>query len=73
MYIVRMVEDGNKIFEILYLVVYDYDMFLVGRSSGMGIVVIKGLGDWMEFDEFGVIGDLIVFEDFFFRVFVLVI
>ncbi|KAF3494497.1 hypothetical protein DY000_02058056 [Brassica cretica] len=72
-YIVRMVEDGNKTSEILHSVAYDYDMFLVGRSSGMGTAVTKGLGDWMEFDELGVIGDLIASEDFPSRASVLVI
>ncbi|KAL1201916.1 Cation/H(+) antiporter 6B [Cardamine amara subsp. amara] len=61
-YIDWMVADGTKTSKILHSVAYDYDLFLVGRRSGIGTTVTSGLGDWMEFDELGIIGDLLASE-----------
>ncbi|CAN8305922.1 unnamed protein product [Cochlearia groenlandica] len=58
-YIEWTVADGTETSTILHSVAYDYDLFIVGRTSGFGTVATKGLGDWMEFDELGVIGDLL--------------
>lgn len=57
-----MVADGTETSKILHAVAYDYDLFLVGRRSGIGTRVTRGLGDWMEFDELGIIGDLLASE-----------
>ncbi|XP_013614524.1 cation/H(+) antiporter 6B [Brassica napus] len=72
-YIVRMVAEGGETSKILHSVAYDYDMFIVGRSSGNGTEATKGLGDWTEFEELGIIGDLLASEDFPSRASVLVL
>lgn len=63
-YIDMMVTDGTETSKILHSVAYDYDLFIVGRRSGIGTTITRGLGDWMEFDELGVIGDLLASEYF---------
>ncbi|CAA7033733.1 unnamed protein product [Microthlaspi erraticum] len=72
-YIDMTVADGRETSKILHSVSYDYDLFLVGRSSGIGTAVTKGLRDWMEFDELGVIGDLLASEYFPSRASVLIV
>ncbi|VVA90460.1 unnamed protein product [Arabis nemorensis] len=72
-YIDMMVADGRETSKILHSVAYDYDLFLVGRSSGIGTAVTKGLGDWMEFEELGVIGDLLASEYYPSRASVLIV
>lgn len=67
------VADGIETSKILHSVAYDYDLFLVGRRSGIGTTVTKGLGDWMEFDEIGIIGDLLASEYFPSRASVLIL
>lgn len=72
-YIDWKVADGRETSKILHSVSYDYDLFLVGRSSGIGTAVTKGLRDWMEFDELGVIGDLLASQYFPSRASVLIV
>lgn len=64
-YLEEIVDDGFDILRIFFLIVSVFDLFVVGRSLGMGIDVMRVLSEWMEFDELGVIGDLLVLLDFF--------
>ncbi|XP_010488504.2 PREDICTED: LOW QUALITY PROTEIN: cation/H(+) antiporter 6B-like [Camelina sativa] len=67
------VADGTETSTFLHSVAYDYDLFVVGRRSGIGTTVTTGLGEWMEFDELGVIGDLLASEYYPSRASVLII
>lgn len=57
----------------LCFMVFDYDFFIVGRICGENYEVIRGIENWCEFEEFGVIGDFLVFLDFLSKIFVLVV
>ncbi|CAN8305918.1 unnamed protein product [Cochlearia groenlandica] len=64
-YVEESVTDGADTATILLSVAKaSFDLFVVGKSSGMGTDVTKALSDWTEFDELGVIGDLLVSSDF---------
>lgn len=72
-YVEETVNDGSDTSRILLSIANSFDLFVVGRSTGMGTDVTRALGDWTEFDELGVIGDLLVSSDFPHRGSVLVV
>ncbi|CAN8295022.1 unnamed protein product [Cochlearia groenlandica] len=72
-YVEETVNDGSETSRILLSIANSFDLFVVGRSTGVGTDVTRALGDWTEFDELGVIGDLLVSEDFPRRASVLVV
>ena len=63
-YLEETVDDGSDTSRILLSIASAFDLFVVGRSSGMGTDVTRALSEWTEFDELGVIGDLLVASDF---------
>ncbi|KAK3015679.1 hypothetical protein RJ639_007516 [Escallonia herrerae] len=40
-----------------------YDMWIVGRKHGINPVLIRGLSNWSEYHELGVIGDYVASRD----------
>lgn len=69
----KRVKEGAETSVILRSIAYDYDLFIVGRSSGMNCAVTKGLTQWTEFEELGTIGDVIASKEFPSRASVLVL
>ncbi|KFK43116.1 hypothetical protein AALP_AA1G082100 [Arabis alpina] len=67
------INDGSDTARILLSIANSFDLFVVGRSTGSGTDVTRALSDWVEFDELGVIGDLLVSSDFPHRASVLVV
>ncbi|KAK2647455.1 hypothetical protein Ddye_014944 [Dipteronia dyeriana] len=47
----------------LQLIEKDYDLILVGRRHNKYSTLLKGLSDWSEFEELGVIGDIFASSD----------
>lgn len=72
-YIDTTVSDGSETSKILRSMANDYDLFVVGRSSGVGTEVTNGISEWAEFDELGPIGDLLASHEFPSRASVLVV
>ncbi|CAA7033734.1 unnamed protein product [Microthlaspi erraticum] len=72
-YMDKEVSDGSETSKILRAMAHDFDMFIVGRSSGIGTEATSGLSEWTEFDELGPIGDLLASHEFPSRSSVLVV
>ena len=72
-YIDKSISDGSETSKILRAMGNDYDLFIVGRSSGVGTEATSGLGEWTEFEELGPIGDLLASHEFPSRASVLVV
>ncbi|XP_024008088.1 cation/H(+) antiporter 6A [Eutrema salsugineum] len=72
-YIDRAVSDGSETSKILRGMANDYDLFIVGRSSGIDTEATSGISEWTEFDELGPIGDLLASHEFPSRASVLVV
>ncbi|XP_010557361.1 PREDICTED: cation/H(+) antiporter 6A-like isoform X2 [Tarenaya hassleriana] len=72
-YVDREVSDGSETSVILCSMAHDYDLLIVGRSSGGDSVVTRGISEWTEFEELGPIGDLLASKDFPTRASVLVV
>ncbi|KAE8697030.1 hypothetical protein F3Y22_tig00110634pilonHSYRG00028 [Hibiscus syriacus] len=72
-YITRVSKDGQQASRIVQSIAGDYDLIIVGRRYGVDSVETKGLSDWSEFPELGVIGDLLASPDFNCRISVLVV
>jgi len=63
-YVEETVNDGSDTSTLLLSIANSFDLFVVGRSAGVGTDVVSALSEWTEFDELGVIGDLLVSQDF---------
>ncbi|ESQ36075.1 hypothetical protein EUTSA_v10006822mg [Eutrema salsugineum] len=72
-YVEETVNDGSDTSRILLSMANAFDLFVVGKSTGMGTDVTRALSDWTEFDELGTIGDLLVSSEFPHRGSVLVV
>ncbi|XP_027368414.1 cation/H(+) antiporter 3-like [Abrus precatorius] len=57
------VEGGPQIASILRQMVEDHDFFIVGRRHGIDGPQTKGLQEWSEFSELGLIGDYLASAD----------
>ncbi|KAK4272066.1 hypothetical protein QN277_020666 [Acacia crassicarpa] len=57
-------EGGSDIASVVRDLVDDHDFFIVGRRHDVESSVTSGLKDWCEFEELGVIGDLLASPDF---------
>ncbi|XP_010523127.1 PREDICTED: cation/H(+) antiporter 5 [Tarenaya hassleriana] len=72
-YMEERVADGSETSRVLMSAAKFYELFVVGRGSGLNSEVTAALGDWVEFEELGVIGDLLVSRDFPHKASVLVV
>lgn len=72
-YVDKEVSDGSETSKILRGMANDFDLFIVGRSSGIDTEVTSGVSEWTEFDELGPIGDLLASHEFPSRSSVLVV
>ncbi|CAH8384028.1 unnamed protein product [Eruca vesicaria subsp. sativa] len=72
-YIDRTVSDGSDTSKILRAMGNDHDLFVVGKSSGVGTDATNGITEWAEFDELGPLGDLLASHEFPSRASVLVV
>ncbi|XP_061373033.1 cation/H(+) antiporter 4-like [Gastrolobium bilobum] len=72
-YIKVMVNNGPETSAALRDIANEHDFFIVGRRHQSGLTQIKGLSDWSEFPELGVIGDVLASTDFQSRACVLVV
>ncbi|CAH2038600.1 unnamed protein product [Thlaspi arvense] len=72
-YIDKAVSDGSETSKILRGIAHDFDLFIVGRGSGVGTEATSGITEWTEFDELGPLGDLLASREFPSRASVLVV
>ncbi|XP_010462597.1 PREDICTED: cation/H(+) antiporter 5-like [Camelina sativa] len=72
-FVEETVKDGSDTSTLLLSIANSFDLFVVGRSAGIGTDVTSALTEWTEFHELGVIGDLLISEDFPRRASVLVV
>ncbi|CAH8361236.1 unnamed protein product [Eruca vesicaria subsp. sativa] len=63
-YLEQEIIDGADTSMLLRSMAFDYDLFIVGRTSGENHEATKGIEDWCEFEELGVIGDFLASPDF---------
>ncbi|EOA37645.1 hypothetical protein CARUB_v10012128mg [Capsella rubella] len=63
-YVEETVNDGSDTSTLLLSIANSFDLFVVGRSAGVGTDVTSALSEWTEFHELGVIGDLLISKDF---------
>ncbi|XP_039048601.1 cation/H(+) antiporter 4-like [Hibiscus syriacus] len=64
---------GPEAAKIVQSIANDYDLIIVGRRDGMNSAQTKGLSEWSEFPELGVIGDLLASPDLDSRVSILIV
>lgn len=72
-YVEEGVEEGFETLRIINAIANDFDLFLAGRRHEGCLHVLQGLGEWIEIEELGVVGDLLASDDFKSRASVLVI
>lgn len=72
-YLDRAVSDGSETSKILRAMAKDYDLFIVGKSTGIGTEATSGISEWTEFDELGPIGDFLASHEYPSRASVLVV
>ncbi|KAK7255597.1 hypothetical protein RIF29_29010 [Crotalaria pallida] len=65
--------DGPNTSSFLRDIIKVHDFFIVGRRHGINSPQTNGLGDWSEFSELGVIGDLLASKDFESRASIMVV
>ncbi|ESQ37526.1 hypothetical protein EUTSA_v10002900mg [Eutrema salsugineum] len=59
----EVVNDASQTSEFLKSIANEYDLFIVGREKGRKSVFTEGLDEWSEFEELGVVGDLLTSQD----------
>ncbi|VVB10815.1 unnamed protein product [Arabis nemorensis] len=59
----EVVDDASQTSDLLRSIANEYDLFIVGREKGRKSVLTDGLEQWSEFEELGVIGDLLTSQD----------
>ncbi|CAA7025633.1 unnamed protein product [Microthlaspi erraticum] len=69
----EVVNDASQTSNLLKRIANEYDLFIVGREKGRKSVFTLGLEEWSEFEELGVIGDLLASTDLNCKASVLVI
>lgn len=72
-YVEEGVEEGFETLRIINAIANDFDLFLAGRRHEGCLHVLQGLGEWIEIEELGVVGDLLASDDLKSRASVLVI
>ncbi|KAH1131935.1 hypothetical protein J1N35_003313 [Gossypium stocksii] len=63
-YIKEHVKDGPETSTFLRSIVKDYQLIIVGRRYRSEDAITRGLEEWCEFREIGIIGDLLSSSDF---------
>ncbi|KAK8606128.1 hypothetical protein V6N13_102886 [Hibiscus sabdariffa] len=63
-YLEEQVSDGPETSDFLRSIVEKYQLFIVGRRYKYEDPQTSGLGNWCEFEEIGIIGDLLSSSDF---------
>lgn len=63
-YLEQEILDGADTSMLLRSMAFDYDLFVVGRTCGENHEATKGIENWCEFEELGVIGDFLASPDF---------
>ncbi|VVA90462.1 unnamed protein product [Arabis nemorensis] len=72
-YLEKAVSDGSETSKILQAMAKDYELFIIGQSSGIGTEVTNGISEWTEFHELGPIGDFLASHEYPSRASVLVV
>ncbi|EOA22938.1 hypothetical protein CARUB_v10003674mg [Capsella rubella] len=72
-YVEKIVNSGPAVATTVNLVAEDNDLMIVGRDHDDDSLDFKGLAEWMELPELGVIGDLLASKELRTRVSVLVV
>ncbi|KAK8592783.1 hypothetical protein V6N13_063348 [Hibiscus sabdariffa] len=73
MYTEEVSNSGPEATRIIQSIANEYDLIIVGRRDGVDSVQTKGLLEWSEFPELGVVGDLLASTDLDSSVSVLVV
>lgn len=60
----KSVAEGADTAKLLNNIGNDFDLFLVGRRHDENTPALDGLAEWSEYDELGIIGDVLVSSDF---------
>ena len=63
-YLEQEITDGADMSMLLRSMAFDYDLFIVGRTCGENHEATRGIENWCEFEELGVIGDFLASPDF---------
>lgn len=63
-YLEQEILDGADTSMLLRSMAFDYDLFVVGRTCGENHEATRGIENWCEFEELGVIGDFLASPDF---------
>ncbi|KAL0740949.1 hypothetical protein Bca4012_082462 [Brassica carinata] len=63
-YLEKEITDGADTSMLLRSMAFDYDLFIVGRTCGENHEATRGIENWCEFEELGVIGDFLASPDF---------
>lgn len=63
-YVKQTVKEGSDTFRVIHSIGKEFDLILVGRRHANDSTLLSGLAEWSEFEELGVIGDLLVSSDF---------
>lgn len=59
----QVVDDASQTSKLLKSIANEYNLFIVGREKGRKSVFTEGLEEWSEFEELGVVGDLLASQD----------
>ncbi|MBA0762307.1 hypothetical protein Gotri_011941 [Gossypium trilobum] len=63
MYVEQVSDSGSQTAKIIRSVADYYDLIIVGRRYGVESIQSKGLSEWSEFPELGIVGDLFASTD----------
>ncbi|KAK8492614.1 hypothetical protein V6N11_030836 [Hibiscus sabdariffa] len=63
-YLEEQVSDGPETLDFLRSIMKDYQLFIVGRRFKCEDPQTSGLKQWCEFEEIGIVGDLLSSSDF---------
>lgn len=73
MYLEKVVNNGEEIVSAISAMDNSYDLYIVGKGTGMVSPLMSGLSDWSDSPELGVIGDVLVSSNFALQASVLVV
>jgi hypothetical protein len=73
MYLEKVVNNGEETVSAISAMNNCYDLYIVGKRTGMVSPLVSGLSDWSDCPELGVIGDVLVSSNFALQASVLVV